>query len=221
MKTGITLAAVLLLTAGALSAEEQPATRWEKTIAAFEARDRKNSVPAGAVLFVGSSSIVRWETAVAFPDLAVINRGFGGSYLSDTNHYYDRIVAPYRPRVIVLYAGDNDVAAGMSPERIAREFRTFAERTARELPQTKIIFVAIKPSLARWEMWPTMAAANKLVAEQCRSNPLLFYADIATPALGADGQPRADLLHEDKLHLSPKGYEMWNRVVGGVLAESR
>src|ERR1051326_5577078 len=104
--------------APAATSRPDPA-RWEKEVAAFENWDRKNSPARDAVLFVGSSSIVNWATAAGFPECGVINRGFGGSYLADSTFYFERIIAPYRPRVIVLYAGDNDIAAGLSAEQVA------------------------------------------------------------------------------------------------------
>jgi lysophospholipase L1-like esterase len=196
-------------------------TRWEQTISAFETRDRKNSVPDNAVLFVGSSSIVGWQSAKDFRDLPVINRGFGGSHISDSTHYLDRIVLPYKPGVIVFYAGDNDVAGGKSAERVAKDFKIFSTRVHEALPRTPIIFVAIKPSIARWDKWATMRAANELIEAACRESDLLLYADIAAPMLGTDGKPREELFVKDGLHLNERGYAEWNRVVGPLIESAR
>ena len=129
-------------------------SRFEAEIKAFEAWDRQNSFPPHAVLFVGSSSIRKWQTAEGFPDLPVINRGFGGSHVSEVNHFVERIVFKYSPRVIVFYAGDNDIADGKSPERVFHDFQTFAELVHGRLPETRLIYLPIKPSLARWNKWP-------------------------------------------------------------------
>ena len=127
-------------------------SRWEKTIQGFEQRDREQAPPKGEILFVGSSSIRFWDTDKYFPDLKVINRGFGGSQVADSVEFAHRIVIPYAPRIVVLYAGDNDIAAGQSADDVLRDMKEFI-RTAREvLPDTRIGYVAIKPSLARWKL---------------------------------------------------------------------
>jgi len=195
-------------------------TRWESAIRAFEDWDSRNSPPKEAVLFVGSSSIVGWKTRECFPDLAVINRGFGGSHIADVNHYVPRIVQPYRPRVIVLYAGDNDIADGKSPQRVLEDYREFVRRVREQSADTPVIFVAIKPSRARWNLWPQMQEANRLVEAFTRTDARQFYADIATPMLGADGKPRDELLIADGLHLTEKGYRLWTDVVAPLLTKA-
>lgn len=195
--------------------------RWDKNIREFEAWDRKNSTPDHAVLFVGSSSIVFWQSAQGFPDLPVINRGFGGSHISDVNFYLDRIVLAYKPAVIVFYAGDNDVAGGKSAERVARDYKTFCTRVHEALPRTTIIFVAIKPSVARWKMWPTMRAANEAIEKMCGESERLMYADIAAPMLGSEGKPREELFVKDGLHLNEKGYAEWDQVVRPLIDKAR
>ena len=191
--------------------------RFESQIAAFEANDAKNTPPRDAVLFVGSSSIRMWPTAKHFPEFAVINRGFGGSHISDVAHFADRIVHSYKPRAIFFYAGDNDIAAGKSSERVLADYRQFADTVQKQLPGTPIVFIAIKPSLARWAKWPTMRDANRLVEDYCRSSERLEYVDIATPMIGANGQPRRELFIEDGLHLSDAGYRVWVDAVTPVL----
>lgn len=192
--------------------------RFESEIAAFEAYDRQNSFPQGAVLFVGSSSIRMWPTAESFPDLAIINRGFGGSHASDAIHFADRIVLKYAPRTIVFYAGDNDTAGGKPPAQIAADFRKFAALVHAKLPQTRIIFLPIKPSLARWKMWPEMQAANTLVKDFAATDPHITVVDTATPLLGADGEPRRELYLDDGLHLNAAGYAVWTALLRDRIA---
>jgi lysophospholipase L1-like esterase len=194
------------------AAKPDPA-RFEADIRAFEAWDRQNSVPPNAVLFVGSSSIRLWQTADSFPDLPVINRGFGGSHTSDVNHYASRIVLKYRPRTIVFYAGDNDIADGKSPEQVSEDFRKFVELVRGGLPATHVLYLPIKPSLDRWAKWPKMLETNSRILEFIRRNNQLSYVDTATPMLGADGMPRRELFLDDGLHLNQTGYRLWSDIL--------
>ena len=191
--------------------------RFEAEITAFESWDRQNSFPPQAVLFVGSSSIRKWQTAEGFPDLPVINRGFGGSHVSDVNHFADRIVYKYAPRVIVFYAGDNDIADGKSPERVFHDFQTFAELVHGRLPETRLVYLPIKPSLARLGKWSQMQAANSLAEAFARDHAWITYLDTATPMLGDDGKPRPELFVEDGLHMNADGYRLWNEKLRPVL----
>ena len=205
-----------VLAAGVASAAKpEPAEPpFEKEIRAFEAADAKSPPAPGGVLFVGSSSIRLWATlAKDFPDLPVINRGFGGSQIADSTRYADRIVIPYKPRTIVMYAGDNDVAAGKSPERVLTDFKAFVEKVHAALPETQVLFISIKPSVARWELVGKMREANRLVREFAESDEKLGYVDVFTPMLGEDGKPRGELLGPDGLHLNEKGYAVWREVV--------
>jgi hypothetical protein len=149
--------------AWAADAANPDPNRFSEQIDAFAAWDSKNAVPSEPILFVGSSSIRMWKTRQAFPDLPVINRGFGGSHISDVVYFSDRIVLPYRPKLIVLYAGDNDVAGGKSAAQVLCDYRRFVELVHAELPDTRIIFITIKPSGKRWSLWPRMNGANELI----------------------------------------------------------
>ncbi len=191
----------------------KPANRWEPKIRAFEALDKKQPPPQGAILFVGSSSIVGWDLNKCFPDLETINRGFGGSQVADSLKFAERIVLPYRPRVIVFYAGDNDVAAGKTPQRILADYRQFVAKVHAALPNTRIVFVAIKPSLARWRLVGKMREANRLIGEVTEKDPRLVFLDIDAPMIGADGNPRPELFKKDGLHLNAEGYKLWSDLV--------
>jgi lysophospholipase L1-like esterase len=187
--------------------------RWEETIARFEADDLAHSPPKDAILFVGSSSIVRWKLPRYFPDLVTINRGFGGSQICDSTHFLDRIVLKHHPRIVVLYAGDNDIAGGKSAEQVHRDFRAFVDGVHKNLPETRIIYVGIKPSLARWKLAKQMEQANRLIAVDCRDRPNVKFIDNWQPMLADDGQPRKELFSKDGLHLSPAGYKLWTSLV--------
>jgi lysophospholipase L1-like esterase len=205
----------LICCAVTLGAEKEAdkTSRWENDIQQFEAWDRKNSYPKDGVLFVGSSSIRMWPTRESFEELPVINRGFGGSQISDSIHFFERIVKPYRPAVVVLYAGDNDIAGGKISDRVFEDYKKFVSLVHESLPKTPVIFVGIKPSGSRWSMWPAMNKANEMVADFCKKDRRLMYFDSATPILGADGKPRDDLFLKDRLHLNAEGYKAWTKAL--------
>ena len=143
-------------TIDAQSIEDPNPLRFEEEINRFKDWDSKNSFPEDAILFVGSSSIRMWKTADSFPELPVINRGFGGSHFSDLLYYYDSLVLPYNPSVVVLYEGDNDVASGKSNDQVFDDYLEFTSRLTNDFPNVKLVFIPIKPSSSRWEMWPQM-----------------------------------------------------------------
>jgi lysophospholipase L1-like esterase len=187
--------------------------RFESEIEAFEKWDRQNAVPRDAILFVGSSSIRLWQTAKSFPNLPVINRGFGGSTIADANHFADRIVFKYKPRTIVFYAGDNDIAGGKSPDKVFSDFQSFAKMVDERLPDTQLIYLSIKPSPSRWKLWPQSQTVNARIKELAARSKRLTYIDVGTPLLGADGQPRKELFRDDLLHMNPGGYAIWNKIL--------
>ena len=202
---------VLGVTASSLLAQ-QPAqpNRFEREIAAYEALDQQKAPPAGAVLFVGSSSIRLWDTAKLFPDIVTINRGFGGSQLADSVFFAKRIVLPYQPAKIVLYAGDNDLNAGKTPEQVFADYTAFVELIHRELPQTEVIYIGIKPSIARWKIVDQGRETNNLIREYGNDRPWLKFVAVEAAMLGADGQPKKELYRADGLHLTDEGYKVWN-----------
>jgi lysophospholipase L1-like esterase len=223
---GITFLVLTLALVGTLAAAAPPETtvadpgpeRFREQIDAFQTWDGKNSAVENAVLFVGSSSIRLWPTALSFPDLPVLNRGFGGAHISDVNHFFDLVVKRHGPSIIVFYAGDNDIAAGKSPVQVFEDYREFVEKVRGSLPGTAVVYLPIKPSLARWNMWPRMAETNALIYEYSDGAEDLSWIDTATPMLGDDGKPRRELFVLDGLHLNETGYELWNSIVGPQLA---
>ena len=197
----------------AQSEEYGRAHLWESEIKAFEDADSKATAERGAVLFIGSSSIRLWKSlAEDFPSTKVINRGFGGSHIEDSTYYADRIVIPYRPRLIVLYAGDNDIESGKSPSRVLEDFQKFVRVVHRRLPETRIAYISIKPSPARWHLVDKARRANELIRDYTKTSRKLAYIDVFTPML-KDGKPRPELFVEDNLHLSAKGYQLWRSVI--------
>jgi lysophospholipase L1-like esterase len=199
--------------------EAGQADRWEKAIQQIEARDRKNPPPKGEILLCGSSSARGWDVKKYFPDLKVTNRGFGGSQIHDSTQYAHRIILPHEPRIIMLYAGDNDIASGKTPETVFENFKLFEKKIHDALPKARIVYIAIKPSISRWKLVDKMRAANKLIAEHCKTSPLLDYADIDTPMIGDDGKPKKELFVKDGLHLSREGYTLWTSIVTPLLTK--
>ncbi len=192
--------------------------KWEAAIGKFEKQDRDQAPPTAATLFIGSSSIRMWKTlATDFPNLTVINRGFGGSQIIDSIAYADRVVIPYQPKTIVLYAGDNDIAAGKDAETVLDHFTWFAAKVHHALPETRLLFIAIKPSLRRWNLAPEMIKANRLVQDYCQSRDHLGFIDVWAPMLNADGKPKPKLFIKDGLHMTATGYAIWTQQVQQAL----
>ena len=206
--------------AGPNQEKEAPENRWEQTIREFENWDAKNAWPKKPILFAGSSSIRMWPTREYFPDLPLINRGFGGSHISDVNLFIERIVLKYKPKLIVFYCGDNDISAGKSPQQVFDDYREFVSRVHAELPKTKIIYISIKPSGSRWNLWPKMKQTNEMIQKYSEKNSLLYYADCATCLLTDKGEPNNELFVKDLLHLNEKGYDKWKTVLEPMLREA-
>lgn len=189
------------------------AERWEPAIRAFEAQDHKSAPPKGGVVFVGSSSIRMWAVEKSFPELSALNRGFGGSQMADSARYADRIVTLYEPRVVVLYAGDNDLAAGKSPEQVLADYRQFVGKVHAALPKTRIVYIAVKPSIARWKLIEKVRTTNGLIQQAAAGDPRLVFIDVEKPMVGPDGKPRPEFFLRDGLHLNAEGYRIWADLV--------
>jgi lysophospholipase L1-like esterase len=185
---------------------------WQNELAAFEEQDR--TAPAiGGIVFVGSSSIRLWDLARSFPNTPALNRGFGGSQIVDSVNHVDMLVIRHKPRTVIFYAGDNDIAAGKSPQQVADDFEAFAGKVRAALPATRIAFIGIKPSIQRWALVAQVRKANALIREYCETDDRLAFIDVDGAMLGWGGTPRRELFVADGLHLSPKGYALWTTLV--------
>jgi lysophospholipase L1-like esterase len=195
-----------------------PFAKWEKEIAAFEEKDRQNPPPKGGIVFIGSSSIRKWTTlAEDFPHHRVLNRGFGGSQLIDSVHFADRIVLPYEPRMIVLYAGGNDIHAGKSPEQVFADFQAFVEAVRAKLPKTEIAYISIAGNPSRWAEVEKVKAANAMIENYIKGKAGLKFINAFPRMLGSDGQPRPEIFVADRLHMNAEGYQLWTEIVGQFL----
>jgi len=189
-------------------------TAWAADMDAFAKADQATPPPRGGIEFVGSSSIRMWESlAQDFPGQKVFNRGFGGSEVRDSTWYADRIVVPYAPCKVFLYAGDNDLNSGRTPEQVRDDVVAFVQRVHQDLPDTTVDYIAIKPSPSRAHLLPQITAANAMVRGALESMPHTGYTDIHTPMLAADGKPDPALFREDMLHMTAAGYRIWTRVL--------
>jgi lysophospholipase L1-like esterase len=199
--------------------------RFRNDIDKFKQADTAKMPPKGATLFVGSSSIRMWHQRLAedFPDRDVIPRGFGGSTMELLLHYFDEIVTPYQPAIIVVYEGDNDLAGNRKVEDVAKQFDEFVERVNEHVPGAAIVFIPPKPSVSRWKLWPKMEKLNSYLQQLAAQRKNVWYADIASPMLEQSkepGQPPSkDLFVKDGLHLSGQGYDLWTKVVQDVLKD--
>ncbi len=209
---------LLLVVCGPVTPAWVSTDRWEPEVQTWEEEDRRHPPKPGGVLFIGSSSIRLWKTlAEDFPGVDVINRGFGGSEIADSTDLAHRIVVPYRPRMIVLYAGDNDLANRRAPRQVRDDFAAFVARVRRDLPEVRIAFIAIKPSLARARLLDKMREANALVRDYAAGQRDVVFIDVFTPMMGPAGKVRGELFVEDGLHLNRAGYELWRSVIAPYL----
>lgn len=213
------LSLVVALQAGAMPLPDTAAAavdRWAESLAQFDRADREAPPAAGGVVFVGSSSIRLWQgLETSFRDAwpVVIRRGFGGSRLEDCTRHLERLVVRHRPRLVFVYAGENDLAEGRSPADVAASFRGFAEGVQRALPDTRIVYLSIKPSPAREALLPKTREANRLIERYAAARPQLGFIDLHTPMLGADGRARPELFGPDRLHLNARGYRLWRELI--------
>jgi lysophospholipase L1-like esterase len=232
---GVALAACLaappavVFARGQAATSAQPATpsapldvrRFEQDIVAFEQADRNVPPSRGGILFVGSSIFRLWSTlGEQMAPLPVSNRAFGGSRTAEQLHYFDRVVVPYAPRIIVYYCGSNDVNAGGTPASIAQNYETFSERVRQVLPGTRVYFASIIRAPQKRDRWDIVDAANARVREYSARTPNRFYIDLHPALETAAGEPRTDLYLPDQLHYLPPAYERMTALVKPVIAKA-
>ncbi len=188
--------------------------KWEKEIAAFEQADAAKAPAKGSIVFVGSSSIRLWKTLAAdFPEHQVLNRGFGGSEMADSVAFVDRIVLPYEPKMILVYAGGNDINSGKTPEKVFADFKEFVAKVRAKMPDVEIAYISIAGNPSRWAQVEKVKAANHLIEEYTKQEKGLKFIDVFSKMMGPDGTPQPDIFVADKLHMNAKGYAIWKEVV--------
>lgn len=196
--------------------------RFESAIKKFEHSDAASMPPQNAVLCVGSSSIRMWhgDLTADLEPLTVIGRGFGGSNTNDLLHFADRVIVNYKPRAVLIYEGDNDIAQGVKPPAILATYKLLLDKIEDDLPGCRVYLLAVKPSPKRWKFWPKMQRVNEGLSELADKRKTVSYLDIAAPMLGDDGMPRPDLFTKDNLHLNRKGYELWRDIIRPVVVDA-
>lgn len=200
---------ILLLYAGWVSG--QP---FVEEINRFKELDSIRLPEKKAVLFVGSSTFRLWpDIASDFPDIKIINRGFGGSQLSDVMRYAGEIIYPYNPKQIVIYCGENDIASGLTAEQVTERLTTLVSSVRDNLPQSSIVFVSMKPSPSRMAFYAELKRANEFIKNYLKSKENTSYVDVFTLMLNDQGKPREELFVEDMLHMNAEGYRIWQKAL--------
>lgn len=196
--------------------------RFRAAMDSFVASELENPSPMGAIVATGSSSMKGWHSRIAedLSPLTIIPRGFGGSNMYDVLYFLDDLVLRYKPRAVLLYEGDNDASLGATPAQVMSHFDAIIAKIHDKLPDTRVYVVAVKPSIARWNIWPTMNETNSLLQARCDENPLLSYLDVATPMLAADGKPIKEIFLPDMLHMKGSGYDIWRDAIRPVLIKA-
>lgn len=211
---------LLLATALPVAAAEYPdPERYRAAIDAFAAAAEEAPPPAGAIVATGSSSMRGWHGRIAedLAPLTIIPRGFGGSNMADVSHFVAELVLRHKPRAVLLYEGDNDAALGATPAEILAHFDAFVAAVHEALPEARIYILAVKPSLARWHLWPVMQATNAGLVERAAADARLTFIDVATPMLNEAGTPKPEIFIADGLHMNSAGYDIWREAVRPVL----
>jgi len=195
----------------------QNPARFQSEIDQFKVDATDYSSIKNLVVFTGSSTIRMWtDLQKDFPDLAVLNRGFGGSHMSDLLYYADTVILKYRPAILFIYEGDNDIGSGKKPDEILKDAGKLVRLIRQKLPST-ICFISAKPSIARWNLKETYLDFNKLLKEFTRHQPYIYYLDVWDKMIGIDGNPMSDIFLDDGLHMNRKGYDIWKEIVGDFL----
>lgn len=213
MKAKALFPVVIIMLLFIQSCQAQGVTQWEPAIKRFEEKDGGNASP-GAILFTGSSSIAKWQdVGIYFPGHRVLNRGFGGSQFSDLLYYLDRVVMACKPSKVFIYEGDNDLAAGESPEAVMAEARQVRERIAKALPGVHVVFISVKPSPARWELKPEYVQLNRMLRDYAAQTDHTEFADVWAPMLDEKGHVYKHIFVSDSLHMNAGGYAIWKQAL--------
>ncbi|TPE44423.1 SGNH/GDSL hydrolase family protein [Pontibacter mangrovi] len=187
---------------------------WNE-IQTFKQQDSVEMPPQNAILFVGSSSIRKWTNVQEmFPKYTLINRGFGGSTLLDLKRYLNDIVIPYQPKQIVIYSGENDIAAGnVEAPEVLQRFQDVFQSIRQELPQVPVMFVSIKPSPSRIKYKPIIEESNRLIKDYLKTQPKTAYVNVYKPMLQRNGKPKPEIFIQDSLHMNQQGYQIWKKKI--------
>ena len=205
---------IIAFTAFVQAQTYERAKMWDAEVNGLTDIDLKQAPPANPILFVGSSSFRMWTNLrTSFPNLKVLNRAFGGSRLEDVNHYFERLVTPYNPKIIVLYAGENDVNEGVEPETVLESYRKFISMVRAKFPKIKLVYVGLKPSPSRWALADKFKQTNNLIKAEIAKDKRAVFVDVWQPMLNEKGEPRPELFKPDMPHMKENGYEIWRNLL--------
>lgn len=209
---GLLFATFLLLGADVALATQN---RFEPDILKFEEMDKVQAPVKNAVLFTGSSSIRRWKTLEEdFTGFEVLNRGFGGSQFNDLLHFFDRVILPYHPSIIVIYSGSHDLHHGKrSPQEVLQMVKTFHDKVQAQLPETKVFYISLKPSISKWDKIGLDQETNHLIRAYAEETEGIEFIDIWTPMIAEGSPPPEKYFMSDLNHLNREGYQLWASVI--------
>lgn len=189
----------------------QEFSHWEESITGIERKAQTSNIkPRKFIVFTGSSSILGWQSLTTdFPGKKIINHAFGGSQTFEVLHFADRIITPYRPKQVVIYTGDNDIAAGKSPQAVLADFTALFKKIRAASHRTWVTFISIKPSPSRKQFMPDIVKANLLIKDFLDTRKRASYVDVYNPMLLPNGNPKPELFKSDSLHMVSAGYKLW------------
>lgn len=216
------LSFALFLGANYFSLAQNPTPHvFQEEINAFAKTDSIQTPVKNSILFVGSSSFRRWnDLSNYFPGYPIINRGFGGSVLSDVIYFAKETIIKYHPKQIYIYCGENDIAASdtVTPEMVLTRFKVLYKIIRTNLnASVPVVFLSLKPSVARWNMQDRFVKANQLIQEFIATQKNIKFLDVHSAMLDADGQVYKDIFIADKLHMNAKGYQIWQKIMAPTL----
>ena len=190
---------------------------FQDEINAFKKEDSLHFPPKHAILFIGSSSFRFWtDVQNYFPNYTIINRGFGGSSLTDVIHFAPDILFPYQPKQVIVYCGENDLAGDttVTANAVLERFVTLYKMIRDTLgSQVNVVYVSIKPSPSRAFLLPKMMNANKLIKQYLSKEKNTAFANVFHAMLTANGKLRPELYRDDQLHMKPEGYAIWKKTL--------
>lgn len=204
-----------MITFALIFAQEKQPIFWQD-IQNFKKIDQQTAPPKNAILLIGSSSFTKWQdVSDYFPGKTIINRGFGGSRLTDLNYYSEDLLSPYQPKQIIIYCGENDFAddKNLKAKAVVDRFKTFYGKIREKFPNIQVDYISIKYSPSREHLWPQMKKANKKIAKFMKKEKNADFIDITKVMNDTNGNIRKDLFVEDMLHMTPEGYRLWTSVM--------
>ncbi len=220
MKLTVNLLFLFGLSVLSAAQEKSHPVGYRADIDAFLREDKKAAPPAQGILFIGSSIFRGWtELKTQMAPLPTFNRAFGGSKTWEINAYFDEIVKPYRPSMIVYYCGSNDINAGESAKDIADRTESFIARVEKELPGTTVVYASILKAPQKKDKWNVVEAINSQLKEYCKAHPNRTYIDLNPAVFNPDGAPRTELYVSDMLHYKPEAYIEFTKIVKPILVK--